>query len=99
MTPEQRADARLKAAATRGERAEVRRRLKRGELTLAQVLADAATSDVIGKMKASALLEALPGIGKVRARQLMGQIGIAENRRVRGLGAGQRNALEAAVTA
>ena len=36
------------------------------------------TDEVIGKMKVSALLEALPGVGKVRARQIMEEIGIAE---------------------
>ena len=29
------------------------------------------SNDVIGKMKVSALLESLPGVGKVRARQIM----------------------------
>jgi ribosomal protein S13 len=45
-------------------------------------------------MKVSALLEAMPGVGKVRARQIMERLGIAESRRVRGLGANQRTALE-----
>ena len=48
----------------------------------------------LGKMKVSALLEAMPGVGKVRARQIMERLGIAESRRVRGLGANQRAALE-----
>jgi transposase len=29
------------------------------------------TDDVIGKMKVSALLESMPGVGKVRAKQIM----------------------------
>jgi ribosomal protein S13 len=45
-------------------------------------------------MKVSALLESLPGVGKVRAKQLMERLGIAESRRVRGLGANQRASLE-----
>jgi len=45
-------------------------------------------------MKVSSLLEAMPGVGKVRARQIMERLGIAESRRVRGLGANQRSALE-----
>ena len=44
-------------------------------------------------MKVSALLEALPGVGKVRARQIMEEIGISESRRVRGLGSNQIAAL------
>jgi ribosomal protein S13 len=58
------------------------------------VIKDGSTDDVIGKMKVSALLESLPGVGKVRAKQIMERLGIAESRRVRGLGANQRAALE-----
>ena len=49
---------------------------------------------LIGKMKVSALIESMPGVGKVRAKQMMERLGIAESRRVRGLGANQRTALE-----
>ena len=37
-------------------------------------------------MKVSALLESMPGVGRVRARQIMEEVGISESRRVRGLG-------------
>ena len=94
LTPDQRAAALEKAARARKERAEVKARLKKAELTLSQVLKDGQTDDILGKMKVSALLEAVPGIGKVRARQIMERLGIAESRRVRGLGAYQRAALE-----
>ena len=93
-TPQQRADALQKAAVARKERAEVKNRLKRGATTLSEVIKDGSTDDVIGKMKVSALLESLPGVGKVRAKQIMERLGIAESRRVRGLGANQRAALE-----
>jgi hypothetical protein len=83
-----------KAAVARKERAEVKNRLKRGAVTLSEVIKDGATDDVIGKMKVSALLESLPGVGKVRAKQIMERLGIADSRRVRGLGANQRAALE-----
>jgi ribosomal protein S13 len=39
------------------------------------------------------ILEALPGVGKVKSRRTMASIGISESRRVRGLGAHQRRAL------
>lgn len=94
LTPEQRKAALEKAAKARRERAEVKSRLKRGAVSLSEVLKDGQTDDVIGKMKVSALLESLPGVGKVRAKQLMEKLGIAESRRVRGLGANQRAALE-----
>ena len=93
LTPDQRAAALEKAARARKERAEVKARLKKAELTLSQVLKDGQTDDILGKMKVSALLEAVPGIGKVRARQIMEEIGISESRRVRGLGSNQIAAL------
>ena len=45
-------------------------------------------------MRVSALLESLPGVGKVRAKQIMERLSISENRRVGGLGANQIAALE-----
>jgi hypothetical protein len=89
LTPEQRAAALEKAAAARRERAEVKNRLKYSQGSLADVIAQGQTNDVIGKMKVSALLEALPGVGKVRAKQIMEEIEISESRRVRGLGTNQ----------
>jgi len=61
---------------------------------LADVLKEGRTDDVIGKMKVSDLVESLPGMGRVRAKQVMDRLGIAETRRVRGLGANPRSALE-----
>ena len=43
-----------------------------------------------------AVLEPLRGVGKVKARRTMEEIGIADTRRVRGLGSQQREALLAA---
>jgi transposase len=94
LTPAQRAAALEKAAQARKERAEVKNRLKRGSTTLAQILKEGQTDDVVGKMKVSSLLESLPGVGKVRAKQIMDRLNIAESRRVRGLGTNQRAALE-----
>jgi len=96
LTPEQRAGALAKAGQVRKERADLKGRLKREEVTLAEVLRDGLTSDVAGKMKVSAVIEALPGMGKVTTKHLMDRLGIKENRRVRGLSARQRGALEAA---
>lgn len=92
-TPDQRAAALGKAVAARRERAEVGGQLKSGSVSLRQVLASGQTNEIIGRMRVSAVLESLPGIGKVRARQIMERTGIPESRRVRGLGARQRAAL------
>lgn len=93
LTDEQRAAALQKAAAARKARAELKERLKRGGTTLKQVLVDAKHDEALAKLKVSALLEALPGVGKVRAAALMEQFDIASSRRVRGLGERQRKAL------
>lgn len=93
LTPEQRTAALEKAALARRERAEVKNRLKHSQGSLAEVIAEGQKNDVVGKIKVSALLESLPGVGKVRARRVMEEIGIADTRRVRGLGANQISAL------
>ena len=68
-------------------------RLKRGGTNLKQVLKDAETDEVLGKMKVSALLEALPKVGKVKAQEIMTELEIAPTRRLRGLGDRQRKTL------
>ncbi|MDQ1288764.1 MAG: hypothetical protein QG622_2330 [Actinomycetota bacterium] len=93
LTPEQRAAALEKAAAARRARAEVKNRLKYSQGSLGDVIREGQENEVVGKMKVSALLEALPGVGKVRAKQIMDEIGISESRRVRGLGSNQITAL------
>ena len=91
LTPEQRADALKKAAAARKARAELKGELKSGKLTLEQVLKR--EDDTVGKMKVSVVLESLPGVGKVRAAKIMEELDISASRRVRGLGAKQREQL------
>ena len=93
LSPEQRQAALQKAAAARRQRAEVKDKLKMGSLTLKEFLDQAQGDEVIAKMKVLAVLESLPGLGKVKARRLMEDIGISETRRVQGLGANQRSAL------
>ncbi|WP_018155713.1 integration host factor, actinobacterial type [Demetria terragena] len=93
LTPEQRAEALEKAARARRERAAVKNRLKHAQGSLREVIESGRTNEVIGKMKVSALLESLPGVGRVRARHIMAEVGISESRRVRGLGVNQTAAL------
>ncbi len=94
LTPQQRQAALDKAAASRRERAEVKNRLKHAGGSLSEVMHAGQDNDVIGKMKVLDLLQSMPGVGKVRAQQLMERIGIASTRRVRGLGTNQIAALE-----
>lgn len=93
LTPEQRQAALDKAAASRRERAEVKNRLKHSGASIAEVLASGEHNEVIGKMRVAELLASMPGLGKVRAKQLMERLNISETRRVRGLGAKQIAAL------
>ena len=82
-----------KAAAARQARAEVKNRLKYSQGSLSDVIEQGRTDDTIGKLKVVALLESLPGVGKVKARAIMAEVGISETRRVRGLGPHQAKAL------
>jgi hypothetical protein len=91
LSPEQRRAALDKAAAVRRERAEVKEALKRGRLSLREVLAT--ESQAVRKMPVRALLESLPDIGKVRADKLLAELEISESRRIRGLGVQQRDRL------
>ena len=93
LSPDQRQAALDKAAAARRRRAELREKLKMGSVSLKELLEEADRDEVVGKMKVVTLLESLPGVGKVRARRMMEEIEISEARRVRGLGAQQRESL------
>lgn len=93
LTPEQRAAATEKAAHARRARAEVKNQLKHSGGSLAEAIKLGQKNEAVGKMKVSALLESLPGVGKVKAAAIMEEIGIAQTRRVRGLGANQIQAL------
>lgn len=92
LTDEQRRQALAKAAVARKKRAELKGELKSGKRTLRDVLARQG-DDTVGKMKVSTVLESLPGVGKVRARKLMEKLDISASRRIRGLGAKQRESL------
>lgn len=94
LTPEQRAAALDKAAAARRTRAALRERLKTSSVSLSEVFAEGERDEAIGKMRVSAVLESMPGVGKIRAQRIMERLSISASRRVRGLGAHQRSALE-----
>lgn len=96
LSPDQRQAALAKAAAARRQRAELKDKLKAGSLGLAELFEMAEADDVVGRMKVLAVLESMPGLGKVKSRRLMEEVGISENRRVRGLGAQQREGLKRA---
>lgn len=94
LTREERAAALDKAVDARRRRAELKESLKRGELTLSDVLERAKSDEVVSRTSILTVLESMPGIGKVKAGRIMERVGISESRRVRGLGAKQRVALD-----
>ena len=72
----------------------MKNRLKNSGGSILDVLHEGRSNEVIGKMRVVELLQSVPGLGRVRARQTMERLGIAESRRVRGLGVNQVAALE-----
>lgn len=93
LSPEQRQAALKKAAEARRRRAEIKAKLKSGSLGMNDVLRQSGDDETLGKMKVSAMLEALPGVGKVRAKSIMEELNISPTRRLRGLGDKQKEAL------
>lgn len=93
LSPDQRQAALEKAATARRVRAELKEKLKMGSLTLTELLDQGESDEIVGKMKVLSVLESLPGLGKVKARRLMEDVGISESRRVQGLGDQQRKKL------
>lgn len=93
LTEAQRKAALEKAAQARRVRAEVKELLKTGSLSLSEVFTRADADDLVAGLKVESLIAAMPGTGKIKAKRLMETIGIADNRRIRGLGDKQKEAL------
>jgi hypothetical protein len=93
LSADQRQAALEKAAVARRLRAELKEKLKMGSISLTELLHQADADEIVGKMKVLSVLESLPGLGKVKARRLMGEVGISETRRLHGLGDQQRKKL------
>jgi hypothetical protein len=96
LTDEQRAAALAKAAEARRVRAEVKELLKTGSLRLSELIEQAETDNILAGLKVERVIASMPGTGKIKAKRMMESLGIAENRRIRGLGDKQKEALLAA---
>ncbi|MCL2806573.1 MAG: integration host factor [Coriobacteriia bacterium] len=92
LTPEEQQAALAKAAAARTARAELRKKVKNGQIKVTQVL-QMTEDPVAAKIKVSSLLESLPGYGKAKVAKLMEELNIDPSRRVKGLGEVQRKAI------
>lgn len=93
ISPEQRERALAKAAEARRVRAEIKELLKLGSITFPELLERADNDDIVGGIKVAAVLASMPGTGKIKAKRMMEAHGIADNRRIRGLGDRQREKL------
>ena len=93
LTQEQRVLASKLAVANRRRRAEVKKQIKSGDLSLANLLTQAESEDCIAQMRAFDLISALPAVGEVKAAKIMAAGNIAQTRRIRGLGPKQRELL------
>jgi hypothetical protein len=93
LTNEQRIAASAKAVQIRVRRAQVKQQLKQRTLSFTDLLKVSNQDEIIAGMKVKAVLEALPAIGKVKATALMEQCGIANSRRIKGLGLHQIDSL------
>lgn len=93
LTTEQLRAARQAATEARRRRAELKERLRRGELSLSEALELAATDDILAHAKVVDVLKSVPRVGEKRASDTMARLDIAPNRRLRGLGKHQVAAL------
>ena len=93
MTDEQRAAALEKARITRERRSAAMKELSEGKITPKDFMDNKDT--VYSKVRVSAFLRKLPGIGKAKAEKAMEICGIPEDRRLGDLGSNQKAALRA----
>lgn len=92
LSAEEKQKALKKAQEMRSKRAELRLKLKSGEVSLQEVL-DKSDDEVVARMRVAYLIQSLPQVGKITSKKIMEEIGINENRRVQGLGKRQKSAL------
>lgn len=93
LTAEQRSAALAKAAASRRIRADLKLQVKKGVVTIKDVIDLSQTDSAVAKMRVSELLESIPGVGKIRAMAMMERLGISAPRRLQGLGVHQKSEL------
>ncbi len=76
----------LEAVQARKVRAEIKSKVKQGQLSFDEVLKLALENRVISKMRVKELLESFTGVGRIRSATLMERLNISPTRRIRGLG-------------
>lgn len=86
ITDEQRKEYLAKALEARRATSDLRKELKEGKLTLEEAFDDPRAQ----RMRVRSLLMSLPGVGEVKAGQMMARAQVHEKRRVKGCGHTQR---------
>lgn len=74
-------------------RADLRVALKAGTVVPASIVSGAGQDATYANLRVRWLLESLPGVGPIKAEQIMDRIGIAATRRIGGLNDRQRSLL------
>ena len=91
LTLEERRAALAKAAHSRKLRAEFKAQVKAGQKNWLEAFSS--ETGAIRKMRVKELLQSLPGIGEVRAINLLERAGISHSRRIQGVGKSQYESL------
>lgn len=78
--------AREAATQARRARAELKEQVKSGAVSFTDALNRAVGDDTLSRIKVVDLLRAMPRVGITRASEIMENLQIAPNRRIRGLG-------------
>ena len=87
LTTQERRDALKAAVAARRSRAAFKEEIKVGKKSWKDAFS--AQDESIKKMRVRELIESLPGVGEVRARNILERAGISPTRRVGGVGRSQ----------
>jgi hypothetical protein len=95
LSPEQLEGARQAATEARRRRAELKAKVRAGDLSFNAALDLAIADPVLAHVKVVDLLMAVHRVGEKKAADIIRRHGIAANRRVRGLGARQVARLKA----
>ena len=89
LTPAEKKKALEKAQTMRRARAELRAKLKKGNVKFADLISGR-KDPVVQRMKVSYLLKSLPRVGKVKAEKIMEEVGIDESAECRVSGETER---------
>ena len=87
LTTQERSDALKAAVAARRSRAAFKEEIKVGKKSWKDAFS--AQDESIKKMRVRELIESLPGVGEVRAKNILEKAGISPTRRVGGVGRSQ----------